>query len=112
MGKSPKNVRYRVTTVDAAGLLLFAVVFDAISVIPIVNIILVPIAQLSLAILFYSAGINVFEKRRAVIFLLATVSEMIPGISILPAHTVETALIILSVRKEDEAKAQRANVQA
>jgi hypothetical protein len=74
--------------------------FDALSAIPVANLIVVAVGQFVMAILFKQAGIAVWRGRSAWPFGLGTLIELVPGLSSLPLFFVESvAILLLSGRK-------------
>ena len=81
-------------------LILFAVIFDVLSFVPILNSIIVVAGQFVMACLFYLAGVNIFKNKPAVMYVLTTIVEFIPVASTLPFFLVETLAIIALSRAE------------
>ncbi len=75
-------------------LILFAIIFDALSFVPILNSIVVVAGQFVMACLFYLAGVNIFKNKPAVLYILTTIVEFIPAAASLPFFLVETLAII------------------
>jgi hypothetical protein len=75
-------------------LILFAIIFDVLSFVPILNSIVVVIGQFVMACLFYLAGVNIFKNKPAVMYVLTTIIEFMPAASALPFFLVETLAII------------------
>ena len=75
-------------------LILFAIIFDALSFVPILNSIVVVAGQFVMACLFYFAGVNIFKNKPAILYVLTTIVEFIPAASSLPFFLVETLAII------------------
>lgn len=84
----------------AFGLIAAALFFDACSVLPLVNGLVVVVGQLTMAWLFSRAGVNLFQGRPAVAYVVATVVEAMPAASIMPLFTVETVAIIFWARRQ------------
>lgn len=83
-------------------IVVFALVFDLLSLIPFLNIVVVLVAQGLLALFFFLHGISVFSKKKAVTFTIGTVVELIPFLSMLPALTAQTIAIIILTNIEDK----------
>lgn len=86
----------------AAALVGIAIFFDILSLIPFVNILTVFIGEGLLAIFFRIEGVSVFSAKKALPYLMGFVAEAIPAISMLPALTVETIVIIYLTHAEDK----------
>lgn len=77
-----------------------ALFFDALTVIPIANVIVVAVGQFVMALLFKQAGIDVWKGRSAWPFGLATLIEIVPSLASLPLFFVEAvAILLISKRK-------------
>lgn len=75
-------------------LILFAIIFDVLSFVPILNVVVVAAGQFVMACLFYLAGVNIFKNKPAVLYILTTIVEFIPAAASLPFFLVETLAII------------------
>lgn len=98
---APKKKKQRIGAVEIPVLLFFAVIFDILSLIPYVNVGVVIVSQSLIALFFYIHGVNVLSKKRALPYIIAWISEAIPIISMFPAITLETIIIIALTRIED-----------
>lgn len=98
--EKPKN--NRIGAGEGALITLFALVFDLFSLIPFVNFIVVIIGQALLTFFFYLHGVSMFTKKKAVTVGTATVIEAIPFLSIIPALTAQTLIVIFMTRAEDK----------
>lgn len=76
-----------------------ALFFDLLSLIPGANVVVVFVGQTVIAFAFSRCGINIFSVRQSVPYIFASIVEFVPGISFLPAFTVETLIIIFLSRK-------------
>ncbi len=95
--KQPTNLRKR----DMVFLVATAFIFDVISIVPGKNILSALLGQSVIPFIFSRYGINIFSSKRIIPYLMATLVEIVPGASILPAFTIETLCIIwLSKRAE------------
>ena len=83
----------------AFGLIAAALFFDACSVLPLVNGVVVVVGQLTMAWLFSRAGVNLFQGRPAVAYIVTTIIEALPAASVMPLFTVETVAIIIWSRR-------------
>jgi hypothetical protein len=75
-------------------LILFAIIFDVLSFVPILNVVVVAVGQFVMACLFYLAGVNVFKNKPAVLYVLTTIVEFVPAAAVLPFFLVQTLAII------------------
>lgn len=100
--QAPKEKKNRIGNSELFMLIPFAVVFDLLSLIPGVNVVVVVIAQFLLALFFRIHKVNVLSKKRLVTFIIATIAEAIPVLSILPALTIETIIMVAITRAEDK----------
>jgi hypothetical protein len=94
--------KHRIGNGEIVMLLVFALIFDLISLIPFVNIAVVIVAQSLMALFFSMHGVNVLSKRRAIPYILGWIIEIIPAISAIPAITIETIIMIVLTRIEDK----------
>lgn len=69
--------------------------FDALSAVPVANVVVVAVGQFVMALLFKQAGITVWRGRSAWPFGLGTLIELVPGLSSLPLFFVESVAILL-----------------
>lgn len=99
--------QYRINGTDEAVLILTALFFDGLSLVPFLGIITTPVGQFLLWLMFFLNGVSVWGWR-AVYMFLGSVSEIFPLTSWVPALTVQTLLMIWSSRAEDRRKATRA----
>ncbi len=101
--KEQKKKR-RIKNSEAAILLLMALIFDVLSLIPGANLVVVIVAQGLIALFFFLHGVNVFSGgyKKLVPYLVATLAEAIPFLSMIPMITFETLIIIAVSRTEDK----------
>ena len=98
-----KTEKQRIGMPEAAVLLLFATIFDILSLIPIVNDVIVIVGQGCMALFFFFMGVSVFSgPKRCAAYLITIVVEAIPAISIFPTFILETIIIIAITRTEDK----------
>lgn len=97
-----KNNGYRIDAASAPTLMIFAGLFDMLSLIPFVNVFSSIIGHTLLVLFFRMRGVNIFSKRLTAIAVTAIVVEVVPILSILPMFIVGTAIIIHLSRKEDK----------
>ena len=100
-------VKYRIGQFEAASLVTFAAVFDALSVIPGAGLITTPIAQGGLALFFFMSGVNVFGGKTVLPFLGTSFIELFPVLDAFPTLIVETVFIIAMSRIEDRLAASK-----
>ena len=81
-------------------LLAFAALFDILSLIPLLNEAVAILGQLVMGALFYFAGVRVWDKKPAVLYILTTIAEAIPAAASLPFFLVETLAIIALERPQ------------
>ncbi len=75
-------------------LIFFAIIFDTLSFVPMLNVVVVTVGQFVMACLFYLAGVNIFKNKPAVLYVLTTIVEFIPAAAALPFFLVQTLAII------------------
>lgn len=78
-----------------------ALVFDLFSLIPLVNLIVTPIAWIIFTIWLSLEGVSPFSGRRAAIAIGSFIIGLIPILSMLPEITVGIISIIFMVKSED-----------
>jgi hypothetical protein len=81
-------------------LIVVALFFDLLSLIPGANVIVAFVGQAVIAFAFSRCNINIFSVRQSVPYFFASVVEFVPWISFLPAFTLETLIIIFLSRKK------------
>jgi hypothetical protein len=91
----------RIDAKTARMLIVTAVFFDILSFIPGVNEVTSIAAQTILPYIFSSKNVNIFTLRRIAPYIGTWIVELIPGVSFIPALTLETLYFIYQVRKED-----------
>src|SRR3989344_6720501 len=101
---TPK-VHYRIDTSEFAILMLFAGFFDLLSIFPVVNDLIAPIANFILSGIFFLNGVSVFERKYFLTFLLTSIVEYIPFLSILPMFMAQVYYITVFSRAADVALA-------
>lgn len=88
---------------EAAVLLFFATIFDVLSLIPIANVTIVFVGQGLMVLFFFFMGVNVFSgPKRIAAYLISTIIEAIPAISMFPSFILETIIIIAVTRAENK----------
>jgi hypothetical protein len=105
-------VKYRIDNAEEAGLIIFAILFDIISIFPGADDLITPVAEGLLAFFFLINGVNPLGKKTALVFGLSFIGEMIPFVSIFPFLTIETIYIIHVSREEDDERAKKAAASA
>jgi hypothetical protein len=100
--KPAPSKKNRIGNSEIILLVVFALIFDIISLIPFLNFVTVIVAQGLMAFFFSIHGVNVLSKKRAIPYVLGWIIEFIPAISVIPAITLETIIIIVMVRFEDK----------
>ncbi|HVT74942.1 MAG TPA: hypothetical protein VHD69_00780 [Candidatus Paceibacterota bacterium] len=75
---------------------LFAVAafFDLLSFVPGLSEITSILGQIVMGCLFFVSGINVFQGKRSVVYVVSTLVEALPFTSFLPMFLIETAVIL------------------
>jgi hypothetical protein len=100
--EEPKKKKGRLGGPEIAVLIFFALIFDLLSLIPIVNDVVVIVGQALMALFFFIHGVNVFSKKNIIQYLAGWVVEAIPAISIFPTFILETIIIIAVTKFEDK----------
>lgn len=101
-----RTVQYRIDDADASSIIVMAILFDLISVVPIANDVSVFIAQPILYLAFRLRNVDPLGRRNWVWFLAGWIVELIPGISILPMIVIESLRWIAISRIEDKIKSK------
>ncbi len=99
-----EHVTRRLERIDAKTarvLVITAIFFDVLSIVPGLNGITGVAAQTVLPYIFSKHNVNIFTLRRIVPYIGTWIVELIPGISVIPALTIETLYFIYQTRKED-----------
>jgi hypothetical protein len=107
-------VKYRIDDSTGVSLLVVALLFDVLSVIPFAGIITTPIAQALLGLFFGLNGVNVISMRLVSWYAMGWIGEYFAGF--VPWLTIETIVFGVLSRIDDEKTAkkdvQRAAAQA
>lgn len=96
----------RIGNKQAVYFIIGAFIIDLVSIIPLFNIVTDAVAQIFLPILFKRYGVNMISTKNFALYLTTWVVEAIPDLSIIPAITIETAVVIWTSRREDKKAAQ------
>jgi hypothetical protein len=94
----------RISNLNAGLMVIVALLFDLVGVVPVLNIVTEFIALLIFGLWFFFLGVGFMNPRRFATVLIATVIELIPIVSILPGLTVAVIITIVTVRSEDKLK--------
>ena len=94
--KKPKKI----DIITASVMVVIALAFDLLSLIPIVSILTGFTAWLIFLVWFYLLGFDPFEKRRLGVAMSSFVLEIFPIISILPLITAGLITNIIMINKE------------
>lgn len=97
---------YRISGGSAGLMYGVALVFDGISLIPIVGSIVPVFGSLTFWLWFRMKGVDFNSSRKFVTSLSATLVEVVPVVNVIPAWTLATFLIVQEVRAEDFLKIQ------
>ncbi|HEY9481181.1 MAG TPA: hypothetical protein VIR98_03055 [Candidatus Paceibacterota bacterium] len=90
----------RIGNVQALIIIIIAMFFDALSLIPGISEYVAIAGQGILGVALYLCGVNVFKSKPAALYIISTIIEAIPGISVIPMFTIEAvALIVMSRRR-------------
>lgn len=92
----------RISNFQGACLIVVALFFDLLSLIPVVNVLVSGLAVLLFGVWFYMLGVGFINPRRFVTAAITYLMETIPFISWLPSLTVAVTAIILMVKSEDK----------
>lgn len=96
---TPKTSRTGLRKREIALLIFIALFFDMLSLVPGAYIVADAIAQIIIPLIFSRYDVNVFSYKRFLPYLIATISELIPGINVIPAFTLEVIVIAWLSRK-------------
>ena len=91
----------RIDNVTAGLMITVAVIFDILSLIPLLNILVDIIAWLIFGLWFTLRGISFLNPRRFATFAVSFIVGLIPILSILPELTLAIIATILMVKSED-----------
>lgn len=92
----------RIDNITAGLMITVAVVFDLISLIPVVNIISAVAATLIFGLWFLLLGIGFANPKRIATWATGLLVEAIPFLSILPGLTIAVAVTIFMIKLEDK----------
>ena len=90
----------RIGNLPAIIIIILAVFFDALSLIPGISEYVAIAGQGVLGVALYVCGVNVFQSKPDILYVISTIIEAVPVISAIPMFTIEAvALIIMSRRR-------------
>jgi hypothetical protein len=92
----------RISNFTAGLMVIVALLFDLVGIIPLVNILSQFTALLIFGLWFFFLGVGFINPQRFAAALISTVIELIPFVSILPGLTVAVIICIVTVRTEDK----------
>ena len=94
----------RISSPYAALIIAVAVLFDAATFIPVVNIIVVPVAWLTLWVMFWIKHVSIgfVSPKRLLTTSIGGIVEAVPMLSALPAWTVVAIINVVLSRLEDK----------
>jgi len=92
----------RVSAVSATLMICTAIIFDLVSLIPLINIITGALALLTFGMWFIIKDVSLVSPSRLTTGLLAGIIEVYPVLSMLPATTIGVIIVIISSRFEDK----------
>jgi hypothetical protein len=98
---SNKRKPQRIGIVSIIFLIITAIIFDLISLIPFVNIVSGLIAYAVFGIWFYILGVGFMNPKRFATAAVSAVIGFIPFLSMLPELTIAVIVVILMVKSED-----------
>lgn len=101
-----KKIEYRITTDEFATMFVFAVIFDIIGLIPVVNILTVIMAQCLFALVFWANGVNIWQGKKLLTVIFTDLAKFIPGA---PGATTQVCINTALSRAEDRLKAIKDN---
>ena len=78
-----------------------AVIFDLLSLIPFVNIVVDVVAILTFGLWFAIKGLGFLNPRRFATMMVTVIVEAVPALSVLPAFTASIIATILMIKSED-----------
>ncbi len=96
---TPRN---RISKKQAVALMIVALVFDILSLIPVVNWIVWILNWIIFPLWFKLQGVSYIKGKRLALAGLSSIIEIIPILSILPGYTVSMIFMIRNVRHEDK----------
>ena len=85
-------------------MLVFAILFDILSLVPILNIFTLFMGQSLFAAVFWLNGVKILEKKKLLTFVSASIVEVAPIISWLPGITLGVIIVTAISRTEDRLK--------
>jgi hypothetical protein len=92
--------KHTITKSTKMQMVMFTLLFDLISLIPIVDLFTDPIWQMSMALWFHMNGINYNSTKRISSVVAGTVIGLIPGLNMLPELTLELFIIFSTIEME------------
>lgn len=93
--------QYRIGTVAAGLLIILAIIFDILTLIPIVGDFLGPLFWVMASIYFWKIGMGFVNGRKLAVTLISLVAELIPVIQEFPAILLGIIVVIVMTRIED-----------
>ncbi len=91
----------RIDNITAGFMIAVAIIFDLLSLIPFVNIVVDVAAVLLYGIWFAIKGVGFINPRRFATMMVTVIIEAIPAISFLPGFTIAIIVTILMIKSED-----------
>ena len=92
----------RINNITAGFMIAVAIVFDLISIIPFINILVDIVAWLVFGFWFALLGVGFINPRRFAVMATSFIVGAIPVVSTLPELTVAIIVTILMVKSEDK----------
>jgi hypothetical protein len=92
----------RINSLNAGLLILAAIIFDLLSIIPLINVITAFVAWLIFGVWFYLLGVGFMNPKRFATIAVSLIIGVIPVLSVLPELTVAIIAIIIMVKSEDK----------
>ena len=94
--------RQRINSVTTIFMVTTAIIFDLISLIPIVNIVSELVAYVVFGVWFYLLGVGFMNPKRFATAAVSAVIGFIPFVSMLPELTIAVVVVIFMVKSEDK----------
>ena len=110
--KKDATTAYRIGDAEAVPILTWAGIFDVISIAPLGNVIIAPIAMVVFWFMFELNRVPVIGQKTWIWYLVTWIIELIPFLSIFPTYTLMAFRIITISRVEDKAKSVGINTES
>jgi hypothetical protein len=98
---APANDNYRIDKQTAISMVVVAILFDLISIVPGLNVVSLVLGNLTFGLWFKMKGVGLIGKKKIATWGGEGIIEAIPALSALPGITVGVILMLVITRTED-----------